>query len=415
MPDSIATAQLLPSANTVERVPTDTEFRLLVLAPNPWDGQWVNRQQLFSRIGRQRPVLYSMGGWFVWNRGSSDWQQASWRGSVSQAHNVWVDHAPKLLSRMPRFPALDRLALRLQARRWRKLLSRQGDAPLVAYVFHPTFAPYLPYLGAARLVYHVYDMYDHMPGWNATLEAHERALIQRADVVVAASEAMAEGLRRKGAREVRVLPNGADVEGFGAAADDPRSEPADLRDIPHPRLGWVGSLHPEVDYAMIAEIARRRPDWHFVLVGDPSQQVNARADADRALCRTRPNVHFLGGRPIQTIPGYVAHMDVNLMCYRLADDMWIKAIYPLKLHEYLAVGHPVVSADIPSVRPFADVVRIADGIDDWQAAIEQALAGQGQGTPALRREVAGRNGWNSRVRTLTGWLSDLVAPGNKRD
>jgi len=397
----------MPSAETNVSDAPDRAFHLLVLAPNPWQGQWVNRQQLFSRIGLVKQVLYSVGGWFAWNRSTDDWKNGSWGGRLTREHNVWVDDSPKLLTRIPRFGPLDRLMLRLQANRWRRMLSRHGDAPLVAYVFHPTFAPYLPYLRADRLVYHVYDMYDHMPGWNTTLEQAERELIAAADLVVAASDAMAEGLRGKGAREVRVLPNGADVAAFGRAVDDPGSEPEDLRHIPHPRLGWVGSLHPEVDYAMIAELAHRRPDWHFVLVGDASQQPNARADADRALCRTRPNVHFLGGRPIHTIPGYVAHMDVNLMCYRLADDMWIKAIYPLKLHEYLAVGHPVISADIPSVRPFAEVVRIAHGTDDWQQAITEALAGSGQGTPTSRRETAARNGWDSRVATLRGWLAEL--------
>ena len=386
----------------------DTAFRVMVLAPNPWMGQWVNRQQLFSRIGRKHRVLYSNGGWFLWDRGTDDWNQGHWLGSVHTADNVDIDIPAKMLARVPRIGALDRACLALQCARWRRLLDKGDRSPLIGYVFHPTFFPYVRHLRADRLVYHVYDMYDHMPGWNAALDRQERDMIQAADLVVAASEAMAEGLRAKGAREVHVLPNGADVDGFVAAADDPATEPADLRPIPHPRLGWVGSLHPEVDYAMIAELASRQPDWHFVLVGDPSPKSNPRADADRALCMSRANVHFLGGRPIQAIPSYVGHMDVNLMCYRIADDQWIKAIYPLKLHEYLAAGRPVVSADIPSVRPFSEVVRIAHGTDDWHAAIRDALGGRGQSDLASRRQVARLNGWDERVATLTGWLAGLA-------
>lgn len=398
--------------------PATPAFRALVMAPNPWDGQWVNRQQLFSRIGLSQPVLYTMGGFFLWHRHSQEWQQARWMGAMSRADNVWVDHAPKLFTRVPRWKWLDRLCLQLQAQRWRRLLGRHGDAPLVAYVFHPMFEPYLEYLRPDHVVYHVYDLYDHMPGWNDELARAEQRLIARADLVVAASDAMADGLRRKGADKVQTLPNGANVEAFNAAADAPDSEPDDLRSIPHPRLGWVGSLHPEVDYAMIATLAQRESGWQFVLVGDPSPQANARAESDRAACRACPNVHFLGGRPIDEVPRYVANMDVNLMCYRLADDQWIKGIYPLKLHEYLAAGRPVISANIPSVQPFAEVVRIANGTDDWHAAITAALQGVGQGSSESRRAVASQNGWNGRVAILTQWLGRLLsgptaAPGRQ--
>ena len=38
-------------------------------------------------------------------------------------------------------------------------------------------------------------------------------------------------------------------------------EPPDLAAIPHPRIGWTGSLHPQLDYGLIATLAQRRPDW----------------------------------------------------------------------------------------------------------------------------------------------------------
>jgi glycosyltransferase involved in cell wall biosynthesis len=189
-------------------------------------------------------------------------------------------------------------------------------------------------------------------------------------------------LLKKVTRDIMILPNGADVAAFDNTITNLEAPPEDLKDIPHPRLGWVGSLHAEVDYSLIFELASRRPAWNFVLIGQVTTHVNARADAERIQCDSLPNVHFLGSKRIDEIPRYLAHMDVNLMIYRLSDHSWIKAIYPLKLHEYLAVGHPVVSANVPSVRPFSKVVRIADGTDDWQLAISEALEGGGPGITA---------------------------------
>lgn len=383
---------------------------LLVLAPNSWLGQWVNRQQLFSRIGREHPVLYTTGGWFIWDRHASHWKQANWLGAFAAHDNVWVDMSPRFLMRTPKLRPVDDVILRFQVRRWKRFLSlsARGAGPLVAYIYHPMFLPYAKLLGADHVVYHAYDLYDHTPGWNDELERAEGELLRRADLVIAASDQIAEVLRSKVARAVCVLPNGADVAAFDRALDAAAGQPADLSSIPHPRLGWVGSLHPQVDYGLIAELARRRPDWNFVLVGQVVAHADVRADAARADCQTLRNVHFLGGKRVDEVPQYVANMDVNLMIYRLSDKSWIKAGYPLKLHEYLAVGHPVVSADLASVRPFSEVVRIAFGVDDWQHAIEEALQGSGRGTPEQRKAVAASNSWDHRAGVLKKWLTDLT-------
>lgn len=389
-------------------------FDLLVLAPNSWLGQWVNRQQLFSRIGITHTVLYSTGGWFTWDRNTPSWKQATWAGEFTPCDNVLVDQSPRYLMRIPRLPLLDALIEQLQVCRWKRRLRKSGKDKLVAYVYHPKFLPYVKLINADYVVYHAYDLYQHTPGWDSTLEAAERVLLKMADLVIASSDQIAAALRGKVAREIRVLPNGADVVAFNRAIDESAIAPDDMQAIPHPRLGWVGSLHPQVDYGLIAELARRRPDWNFVLVGQVVPHADARADAERAECEILPNVYFLGSKEISEIPQYLVHMDVNLMIYRLSDTSWIKSGYPLKLHEYLAVGHPVVSADVPSVRPFAGVVHVAAGADDWQHAIQKALDDGGQGTPEQRKGVAAENSWDRRADSLNKWLTDLVNNG-KRD
>ncbi len=395
-----ATPDLTPSANS-------SRWDFIVLAPNPWLGQWVNRQQLFSRIGRQHNVLYSTGGLYIWERGSEAWQQASWTGSARMHDNVWVDEPARALPRWPRLAWLDQAAMALQVGRWRRRIGAGSGRPLVAYLFHPQFEPYARHLKADLTVYHAYDKYDDAPNWSPELEAAERRLAQQSDLVIASSEAMVEGLARKGAKAPRVLHNGADVAAFGAAADSKQPEPADLARIPHPRIGWVGSLHPHVDYAMLAEVARREPTWQFVIVGGVSPQRDAQADADRERCHAMPNIHFLGPKPAAEVPAYSARMDVNMLCYVVRT--WIEAIFPLKLFEYFACGHPVVSADVPAVRPYADLLRIARSTDEWHLAIREALDGRSPGSAAQRRQLAGQNSWDHRVTTLSGWIQQCLS------
>jgi glycosyltransferase involved in cell wall biosynthesis len=157
-------------------------------------------------------------------------------------------------------------------------------------------------------------------------------------------------------------------------------------------------------------LAQARPAWNFVFVGGIPKGVdrNERGEKELELCRKCPNVHFLGEKHRTEVPAYLSNMDVNLMLYRLSNETWIKAVYPLKLHEYLAVGKPIVSADLPAVREFSDVVRIATGFAEWQQAIEDALHAGGTGTESERRAIAAQNTWDARAAMLDQWLTQLL-------
>jgi len=389
-------------------------MRILALAPNSWEGQWLNRQQLLSRIGGRHTVLYSTGGWYSWDRGSVDWRNAPVTGAMRPADNVWLDESPKVLMRIPRMQTIDHAVMRLQTRRWTRWLRRRGEGARIVHIFHPSFAPYIPHLEFDRLVYHPYDWFEAMPGWSQAHLVGERALMQQADLVLAPSYQIAQLLKERADRDVRVILNGADVDAFVRAATNPAVEPADLARIPHPRIGYAGQLHPQVDLSVVVALAQRRPDWHFVLVGELSTQKAEPFVHEVEACRRLANVHFLGYKGHTEISSYVAAMDVNLMCYRLSQGMWVKFVYPLKLNEYLAVGHPIVSADLESIRPLAHVLRIAHDADSWEHAIAEALAGRAPGSVEARRGVARENSWDARASQLEAWLLDLASAPSQR-
>jgi len=225
-------------------------LNIIAMAPNAWDGPWMNRQQLLSRLGSQHNIIYSNGLWSVWDRDQTAWKAASVNGSFRAQDQVLVDHPPKFLLRWPRFSALDHLAMRMAARRWRRMHSRVKNhtrvknAPRVAYLFHPQFYPYAKKIQPDFVVYHAYDMLNLMPGWNRETEEQQRALLAMADLVVASSDVIAEELAEISGKPVEVLPNGADFDTFCGAATEGCSEPDDLVNVPHPRIGYVGSLNP---------------------------------------------------------------------------------------------------------------------------------------------------------------------------
>jgi len=383
------------------------QLDIVAMAPNPWDGPWMNRQQLLSRLGTQHNIIYTNGLWTVWDRHQAAWKEASVIGDFCAQDQVQVDHSPKFLLRWPRFLALDHLAIRMAVRRWARARIRGKGSPRVAYVFHPQFYPYAKRIQADFVVYHAYDMLNLTPGWNRELDEQQQALLAMADLVVASSDVIAEELAAISGKPVEMLPNGADFDVFCGAATESCSEPNDLANILHPRIGYVGNLNLKVDFPLIAALAKNHQNWNFVFVGGKGRlDVHTQKGFDE--CVGLKNVYFLGAKDYREIPGYAANMDVNLMCYRVEGDVWTRGIYPLKLHEYLATGKPVVSSDIPSVIPFESDVAIARTTDQWSKLIEAALQGNGAGNTEQRRRVAKENSWDTRARRLNICLTNMV-------
>jgi glycosyltransferase involved in cell wall biosynthesis len=150
-----------------------------------------------------------------------------------------------------------------------------------------------------------------------------------------------------------------------------------------------------------------------VLIGNVDEEPISKDDEARegyAASRLLPNIHYLKPVPEKDVPAYAANMDVNAISYRIRDGEWGFACYPLKLHEYLAVGKPVVSASIAVIRQkFSSVVSVADTPQDWEAAINHALTAGGVGTVAMRQAVAADNSWDRRVDCLEDWLRSVVS------
>lgn len=382
-------------------------LNLVALSPNDWDGQWVNRQQLLSRLAGQHRVVYSNGALAVWERGSKAWKRAHWLGRFDSRDGVELDRPARLAPRWPAQPWWDESALRLHAARLRRRC--EASLPIVAYLCHPSFLAYADLLRPDYVVYHCYDLFENQPGWNAELDAAERALLRRADLVFAPTAMLAEHLQAKAPCAARALPNAADVRAIEAARVQGVAMPDDLAAIPAPRIGYVGSIHPQLDYALLAALAARHRDWHFVLIGPEQKTDLLHAGPAFQACAGSSNVHLLGSRHRSLVPAYLLHMDANVMFYSTAADSWTRVAYPLKLHEYLACGRPVVSVPLPMINEFAALIRFVDGVDAWDAALCAALAEDDDALRRQRRAAAAQHSWEARTEVLAGWLAELPA------
>jgi glycosyltransferase involved in cell wall biosynthesis len=378
-------------------MPALADIGVIALVPERWGGMWLSRHQVLTRMSRYFHV--------VWHNPARSWRKrrvilkhadptpppAS--GFTVYDHEAW-------LPRFYRPRALDRATEQARLHRSRRLLETAGCRRIVLYLWRPEFAGAIDLVPHDVSCYHIADEYsfsDH----EHPISAEEQSLIERADQVIVHSPAL---LEKKGHinPNTAYITNGVDFASFAASA----AEPADMAGIPHPRIGYVGRIKKQMDWSTLSGIARRHPEWSLVLVG-PTGQMGEYESARKELF-AMPNVHYLGNRSVGQVPAYMQHMDVCLLCYALTD--YTRYIFPLKLHEYLAAGRPVVGSDIRTLRDFSGTVRIARDLDEWCASIEASLAPAERGEERVeaRRRVAHGYDWNTITVRIAGLLCDRL-------
>lgn len=384
---------------------------IIAMAPNAWSSPWRNRQHLLSRLARRDwTVVYSNGLLDSWQLMDAARGGAPLTGRVTAVEAGVRNFEQGLLPfRWASYPTLDRWCVRRHASRLLKQVGAPGVDVLL--LFHPVYWPYVEWLKPRRLVYYMYDSLGGELAANPALARHWRDTMERADLLIATSEEIAKRMPDGARGRVRILNNGADVATILSLETAPC--PRAIADIPRPRIGYSGAVNAKLDYALIGEIATREPRWHWVLVGpeidfsgmgDQSWQRQALA---REECRRLPNVHFVGALPYPEFLSVLHHMDVNVLCNRI-DAGWWRHAYPLKFHEYLASGRPVVSSPIASIGAYAPVTEFARTADEWIAALRRAIEQGGIGSTASRREIAAGNDWEDKALLLESWLRETI-------
>lgn len=189
----------------------------------------------------------------------------------------------------------------------------------------------------------VYDCMDELSAVKfapQSLKDRESELFRKADLVFTGGYSLYEAKKHRHP-DVHPFPSSIDTEHY-LKARLYSIDPADQANIPHPRIGYFGVLDERLDVGLIESVARRKPEWHFVMVGPV-------AKISHDLLPKLPNIHYLGMKSYNELPDYIAGWDIAMMPF--AHNEATRYISPTKTPEYLAAGKPVIST------PIIDVLR----------------------------------------------------------
>lgn len=396
---------------------------ILCLSPRLWDSLWRDTQQVMSRLASSNRIV------FVEPQRDSDvsyltdvrrrWRYFENLSIRTEMPNLEVVSTPPALPyfrrHLPR-PALRLLVpliawfnSRLMLWHLRRVTRRLRLGQPILWLYSPRQFHLVGHLGEKLVCYYNYDeLADFAPNARIRklLVEYDERLCRMADVVFATSRAQYR--RRKSLNpHTHYLPNGVDYGLFARALDPETEIPPEVEALPRPIAGFVGWLGFHIDVNLLVALSSEFPEMSFVLVGPDALEKNQLWKQ----LKSQPNVWFMGRRKRQELPRFLKAFDVALMPNVVKGH--IMSAYPLKLHEYLAAGRSIVAADLPELKPYAKVIRIAKTQEEFIQLLPDAIADNAPQRVSERTNLARLNSWDHRVARIHKILDVILSTASQ--
>ena len=177
------------------------------------------------------------------------------------------------------------------------------------------------------------------------------------------------------------ISNGVNLEHFQKAN---RDIPEDFKNIPKPRVIYVGAIDEWFDVGLLYELASKRNNISFVIIGDPA--------IDLSRISTLSNVFILGRKDYKDIPSFLYNSDIGIIPFKL-DHPIVNSINPIKLYEYMACGLPVIATKWKELEMISSPAYLAKGTGSFLKGLDEYLKNYSR---EKSTEFSKSNSWESR-------------------
>jgi len=392
---------------------------IVILAGGMWRERWTTYQRIARELAKNARILYVEGNYSIGKLFKGLFRRRPYPVTLfgrlrTENENFHVLTPPPRLAFRHWFRPIGLLNQWILGRCVRRAARTLGIRDPILWSFLHQTDRLIGRMGERYAVYHCVDYWPWLTPTVFLLGRRER--IEKDEALTAAKAAFTVSTSRFLARRLSTVnpashhvPNAADLDLFAedAKAD---AEPADMKAISGPVLGFSGTLEAKTNLDLLRRIADERPDWNLVLIG------RTKNVPDLGRIQRVANVHILGLKPRESLPAYFRRFDVCLVPFRRSEEL--ESISPLKIFEYLAAGRPVVATRYGEIEGLGEAVYLSDTDDEFVANLSLALQEDGPERRARRREVAAENTWERRGEALAALiegfeqkLADPTRPG----
>ncbi|MCF6218078.1 MAG: glycosyltransferase [Gammaproteobacteria bacterium] len=257
----------------------------------------------------------------------------------------------------------------------------------------PSTTVVLDDLPAKVKAYYCADEYASIAGMDATLvQQLEDKLLKQVEVVLVTARALQEQKQSKH-EHVYYLPHGVDYPHFCKALQFSRETPHEMKLFSRPIVGFVGLIGEHIDLDLLNYTAKELPEYSFVMIGPVEEGIEVPQAG---------NIHYLGMKPFDELPQYIAHFDVAILPY--ANTRRNQFANPTKVREYLAAGSPVVCTNQQEVKNIDSAVFVATTADEFVSEIRKVVAGGYLPSKQAISDTMKNQTWSARSAEMISYL-----------
>ena len=98
--------------------------------------------------------------------------------------------------------------------------------------------------------------------------------------------------------------------------------------------------------------------------------------------------------------------DVSILPWKV--NPWVWHSYPIKIKEYLALGNPFVSIDIPAIEEFRSVTYAAKTHEEFIAQVKCALDDKDSEARERRKESVRLETWDAKTQSISDFVIERI-------
>lgn len=208
------------------------------------------------------------------------------------------------------------------------------------------------------------EISGHLPDF--VYDRHKNIIEDKSNIAVGSADKLIEEIEEiRGKENVAMITNGVQYDHWQYRSDEVPEKLKDIVSKGNPIIGYFGALAKWFDYELLKKVAKERPNYEIVLIGFLYDNSFKDSKIDEL-----ENVHYLGIVDYKELNKYSQYFTISTIPFLLNDIT--ESTSPVKLFEYMAMGHPIVTTDMRECRKYKSVL-IGKGHEDFIEKLDFAL------------------------------------------
>lgn len=192
------------------------------------------------------------------------------------------------------------------------------------------------------------EISGHLPDF--VYDRHKHIIEDKSNIAVGSADKLIEEIEEiRGKENVAMITNGVQYDHWQYRSDEVPEKLKDIVSKGKPIIGYFGALAKWFDYELLKKVAKERPNYEIVLIGFLYDNSFKDSKIDEL-----ENVHYLGIVDYKELNQYSQYFTISTIPFLLNDIT--ESTSPVKLFEYMAMGHPIVTTDMRECRKYKSVL-----------------------------------------------------------